>query len=143
MYTPTHVRMSTFDCGAGKATAKAVWAVFVPLVLLHLLLLMAPIVSIIEIVKRLPPTPAPASGTRADHDGPLKHPGVLLAAMAVFCVACLGEIALHVQQNWVYLGLMPSWYNVTFYGALTLGEVRWAPCRRGWVPAVHAPASVA
>ena len=107
--------MSTLVCGTADASKSPVgWLVFAVLVVLHLALLVAPMLLIAEFFSRL-------AGVT---DGPVAAPGVLLAAMAVFCVASLGEIALHVQQNWVYLGLMPSWFNVVFYGALTLGQVR-------------------
>ena len=122
-YTPTVVRMSTLVCANHGAAASAAGALVLALLaILHVSLLVAPMLLIVELFDPLAAVSAAKAG--ATRRNGVTAPGVLLAAMAVFCVASLGEIALHVQQIWVELGLMPSWYNVVFYGALALGQVR-------------------
>ena len=42
--------------------------------------------------------------------------------MSVLAVAAAAEIGQHVFGNWLYLGLRPTYYLATFYGAFALGQ---------------------
>ena len=48
-------------------------------------------------------------------------PALLDAALPVLAVGCFGEIAGHIFDNWLYLGLVPNYYLAVFYTGLTLG----------------------
>lgn len=87
------------------------------LIILHVALLLAPIVLVPVLDGKM----RAASHVVFNQSG-ISSPGMLLAGLALFSLASLGEIALHVQQQWLYLGLMPSYYNVVFYGGLTFGQ---------------------
>ena len=49
-------------------------------------------------------------------------PALLDAALPVLAVGCFGEIAGHIFDNWLYLGLVPNYYLAVFYTGLTLGN---------------------
>jgi hypothetical protein len=49
-------------------------------------------------------------------------PNLMLAAMPVLAVGAAAEVAQHVFDNWLYLGLIPTYYLATFYAGLTLGQ---------------------
>jgi len=49
-------------------------------------------------------------------------PALLVAALPVLSVASFGEIAQHIFDNWLYLGLLPSYYLAVFYSGLVLGS---------------------
>jgi hypothetical protein len=40
----------------------------------------------------------------------------------VLAVGAFGEVAQRIFDNWLYLGLIPSYYLAVFYGGLTLGR---------------------
>jgi hypothetical protein len=48
--------------------------------------------------------------------------GLILASMPLFTLASFAEVAQHILDGWVFLGLMPSVYNAVFYGMLSLGQ---------------------
>ncbi|GAQ85932.1 hypothetical protein KFL_002610180 [Klebsormidium nitens] len=83
------------------------------LVLLHVILLVAPIVCVPILYKAL---------LQDKVEGGVKAPSIIFAAMAVFSVSSFGEIGLHIQQQWVYYGLAPSYYSVVFYSGLVWGQ---------------------
>jgi hypothetical protein len=47
---------------------------------------------------------------------------LVAAALPVLAVGAFGEVAQHIFDNWLYLGLIPSYYLAVFYGGLTLGQ---------------------
>jgi len=47
---------------------------------------------------------------------------LMLVAMPVLAVGAAAEVAQHVFDNWLYLGLIPTYYLATFYGGLALGQ---------------------
>jgi len=49
-------------------------------------------------------------------------PNLMLAAMPVLAVGTAAEVAQHVFDNWLYLGLIPTYYLATFYSGLALGQ---------------------
>lgn len=49
-------------------------------------------------------------------------PTLMLAAMPVLAVGAAAEVAQHVFDNWLYLGLIPTYYLATFYSGLALGQ---------------------
>lgn len=48
--------------------------------------------------------------------------GIILVSMPVLSLASFGEIAQHVFDNWLFLGLMPTVYTAVFYGGLALAQ---------------------
>jgi hypothetical protein len=48
--------------------------------------------------------------------------GLILASMPLFTLASFAEVAQHILDGWVFMGLMPSVYNAVFYGMLALGQ---------------------
>jgi hypothetical protein len=46
----------------------------------------------------------------------------MVAAMLVLAAGAAAEVAQHVLYNWLYLGLIPSFYLATFYSGLALGK---------------------
>jgi hypothetical protein len=47
---------------------------------------------------------------------------LVTAALPVLAVGAFGEVAQHIFDNWLYLGLIPSYCLAVFYGGLTLGQ---------------------
>lgn len=47
---------------------------------------------------------------------------LLLAALPVLSVGCFGEVAQHIFDNWLYLGLVPSYYLAAFYSGIVGGS---------------------
>jgi len=67
------------------------------------------------------PWPKPdKSSKKGSMAGPYS-PALLSAALPVLSVACFGEVAQHIFDNWLYLGLVPSYYLAVFYSGLVLG----------------------
>jgi len=58
----------------------------------------------------------------SDHNKLAHSPGLMLAAMPVLAVACFGEVAQHIFDNWLDLGMIPTTYLAIFYGGLALGQ---------------------
>jgi len=52
----------------------------------------------------------------------VKSVGWMLASMGIFGIAGFAEIGRHFIDNWLYLGLIPSWSLTFFYGGLTLAQ---------------------
>jgi len=68
------------------------------------------------------PWPKPdKSSKKGSMAGPYS-PALLSAALPVLSVACFGEVAQHIFDNWLYLGLVPSYYLAVFYSGLVLGS---------------------
>lgn len=57
-----------------------------------------------------------------DNNKLVYSPNLMLAAMPVLAVGAAAEVAQHVFDNWLYLGLIPTYYLATFYGGLALGQ---------------------
>eukprot|EP00978_Attheya_sp_CCMP212_P035723 scaffold157200_cov56-Attheya_sp.AAC.3 len=57
-----------------------------------------------------------------DHKKLVNSPNLMLAAMPVLAVGAAAEVAQHVFDNWLYLGLIPTFYLATFYSGLAMGQ---------------------
>jgi len=57
-----------------------------------------------------------------DHNKLVHSPALMLSAMPVLAVGAAAEVAQHVFDNWLYLGLIPTYYLATFYSGLALGQ---------------------
>jgi len=69
----------------------------------------------------------------------VNSPSLMVASMPVLAVGAAAEVAQHVFDNWLYLGLIPTYYLATFYSGLALGQTMLAlgvwdgPPGRCWV----------
>jgi hypothetical protein len=89
-----------------------IWVYF--LVALHLALCVVVPVTAMFWIKN-----APWPKTKAN--GPFSIT-LVSSALPVLAVGAFAEVAQHVFDNWLYLGLIPSYYLAVFYGGLTLGQ---------------------
>lgn len=65
--------------------------------------------------------------TNADDESNKKRflvnsPNLMVAAMPVLAVGAAAEVAQHIFDNWLYLGLVPTYYLATFYSGMALGQ---------------------
>ena len=49
-------------------------------------------------------------------------PNLMLTAMPILAVGAFAEVAGHLFDNWLYIGLIPTVYQAFFYGGLALGQ---------------------
>jgi hypothetical protein len=108
-----------FQVKAGQIICKGAllfsgYALAATLVVLHLALLILPLYVVVYFFKQ--------QRDQKFKDTPVLKLEYVLAAMGVFSLASFGEIAQHIHDNWLFVGLIPSYNIAVFYGGLNFGQ---------------------
>jgi hypothetical protein len=110
---------SYFQVKAGEIICKGAlhfsgYALAATLVVLHLALLILPLGFVAYFFKQ--------QRARQFRATPVLKLEYALAAMGIFSLASFGEIAQHIHDNWLFVGLIPSYNIAVFYGGLNFGQ---------------------